>query len=47
MKLFVGNLPAGTSDADLHDLFSRFGEVTSAHVAKARFSGRSRGIWLC
>ena len=44
MKLFVGNLPAGTSDQDLLELFSPFGEVTSAHVAKTRYSGRSRGF---
>ena len=44
MKLYVGNLPIGTSNADLKELFSPFGEVTSAHVTKTTFSGRSRGF---
>ena len=44
MRLFVGNLPVGTSDADLHDLFLPFGEVTSARVARTRYSGLSRGF---
>ena len=44
MKLYVGNLPIGTSDADLEELFSPFGAVTSAHVTKTKFSGRSRGF---
>jgi hypothetical protein len=44
LKLFVANLPAGSSDRDLLDLFRPFGEVTSARVARARYSGRSRGF---
>jgi RNA recognition motif-containing protein len=44
MKLYVGNLPIGTSDAHLEELFSPFGEVTSAHVTKTKLSGRSRGF---
>lgn len=44
MKLYVGNLPIGTSDADLEELFSPFGDVTSAHLTRTRYSGRSRGF---
>ena len=44
MKLFVGNLPARTSDQDLLELFRPFGEVTSAYVARTRYSGHSRGF---
>lgn len=44
MKIFVGNLPSGTSDADLAALFSPFGPVASAHVVTAKYSGRSRGF---
>jgi RNA recognition motif-containing protein len=44
MKLYVGNLPIGTSDTDLKELFSPFGEVTSAHVTKTKLCGRSRGF---
>jgi len=46
MKLYVGNLPIGTSNADLKELFSPFGEVTSAHVTKTKFSGCSRDFGL-
>ncbi len=42
MKFFVGNLPVDTSDQDLLELFRPFGEVSSAHVVKTRYSGRSR-----
>ncbi len=44
MKLYVGNLPIGTSSADLKGLFSPFGEVTSAHATMTTLSGRSRGF---
>ena len=44
MKIYVGNLPIGTSNADLKGLFSAFGEVTSAYVTKTKFSGHSRGF---
>lgn len=44
MKLFVGNLPWSTSDADLEAIFSRIGAVTSARVITDRESGRSRGF---
>ena len=44
MKLYVGNLPIGTSNAGLKRLFSPFGEVTTAHVTKTRFSSRTRGF---
>jgi len=44
MKLFVGNLPFSTSDADLKALFSQAGEVASANVIMDKFTGRSRGF---
>ena len=43
-KLYVGNLSWGTADADLTELFSQFGEVTSARVITDRETGRSRGF---
>ena len=43
MKLYVGNLPAGTSDTDLEDLFSPYGTVISARVVPTLHTGRSRG----
>jgi RNA recognition motif-containing protein len=44
MKLFVGNLPFSTTDADMQSLFSQCGEVTSANVIMDKFTGRSRGF---
>jgi RNA recognition motif-containing protein len=44
MKLFVGNLPFSTRDADLKTLFSQSGEVASANVIMDKFTGRSRGF---
>jgi RNA recognition motif-containing protein len=44
MKLFVGNLPFSTSDADLKALFGQAGEIASANVIMDKFTGRSRGF---
>ncbi len=44
MKLYVGNLPWSTADADLEELFGTIGPVTSARVITDRDSGRSRGF---
>ena len=43
-NIYVGNLSWTTSDSDLHDLFSPYGQVTSARVIADRDSGRSRGF---
>ncbi len=43
-KLFVGNISWDASDDTLKELFAAYGEVTSAHVATDKFSGRSRGF---
>lgn len=43
-KLFVGSLPWATSDADLADLFAKFGTVVSAKIITDRETGRSRGF---
>ncbi|MEQ8860313.1 MAG: RNA-binding protein [Pseudomonadales bacterium] len=44
MKIYVGNLPWSTTDADLEELFSGIGAVTSASVVTDRDTGRSRGF---
>ncbi len=44
MKLYIGNLPWSITDADLKELFSEVGEVTSATIITDRDSGRSRGF---
>ncbi len=43
-KLFVGSLPWAVDDQKLGDLFSQFGNVSSAVVLKDRMTGRSRGF---
>ena len=43
-KLYVGNLPYNTADADLESMFSAAGTVKSAQVIKDRESGRSKGF---
>lgn len=44
MNIYVSNLSFNTNDADLNELFSQFGEVSSAKVIMDRESGRSRGF---
>ena len=43
-KLYVGSLPYSTTDAQLNDLFSQYGAVTSAKVITDKFTGQSRGF---
>jgi cold-inducible RNA-binding protein len=43
-KLFVGSLPWGVDDQKLNELFSTFGNVSSAVVLKDKMTGRSRGF---
>jgi RNA recognition motif-containing protein len=44
MKLYVGNLSFSTSEAQLRELFSAHGEVTSASLVMDRETGRPRGF---
>ncbi len=44
MKIYVSNLPVGTSDAGLAELFMPFGTVTSARVMTSWDSGNTRGF---
>ena len=44
MNIYVSNLSFNTNDADLNELFAKFGEVTSAKVIMDRETGRSRGF---
>lgn len=44
MKIYVGNLPFSTTDADLAAAFETHGEVQSANVVMDRETGRSRGF---
>ena len=43
-RLYVGNLSYNVSSADLEQLFSQYGRVTSAQVVQDRDTGRSKGF---
>ncbi|RAJ05097.1 RNA recognition motif-containing protein [Chitinophaga skermanii] len=44
MNIYVANLHYRLNDGDLHQIFSEFGQVTSAKVIKDHETGRSRGF---
>jgi RNA recognition motif-containing protein len=44
MNIYVGNLPYAFTDADLRQLFEKFGEVSSAKVIMDRDTNRSKGF---
>ncbi len=43
-RMYVGNLPPTTTEAELSELFSQFGRVRALEMAKDLFSGRCRGF---
>lgn len=43
-KLFVGNLSYTLGEDELRDLFSQYGEVSSAKIPTDRDTGRPRGF---
>lgn len=43
-KLYVGNLPYETSEADLQELFSTAGSVDTVRVMRDAATGRARGF---
>ena len=44
MKLYVGNLSFNTSESQLRELFTAFGDVSSASLVMDRETGRPRGF---
>ena len=44
INIYVGNLSFNTSEGDLRDLFSTYGEVESAKIISDQFTGKSRGF---
>ena len=44
MKLYVGRLPYSTTDQELNDLFSQYGQVLSATIIIDREMSRSKGF---
>jgi RNA recognition motif-containing protein len=43
-KLYVGNIPFTTTEADLREVFERHGGVASVNVITDRETGRPRGF---
>ena len=43
-KVYVDNLAASTTDAELRDWFSPYGNVAEVNVPSDRATGRSRGF---
>jgi RNA recognition motif-containing protein len=43
-KLYVGNLPYQTTEADLQQLFEGSGQVASINVVRDRATGQARGF---
>ena len=43
-KLFIGNLPDGTTEEDLQSVFAEYGTVRSSKVVKDVFSRRCKGF---
>jgi RNA recognition motif-containing protein len=44
MNIFVAGLPYDLDDAELEEIFEKFGKVTSAKVAMDKATGKSRGF---
>ncbi len=44
MKLYVGNMPYSTTEAELESMFSAHGQVVSVAVINDRETGRSKGF---
>ncbi len=44
VRLYVGNLPKSTTEAELKTLFAQAGTVAAAEVVKDRASGESKGF---
>ena len=44
MKIYVGNLQYSSTEKDIREMFSTFGEVHSAQLITDKFSGESKGF---
>ena len=42
-KIFIGNIDYGSTESDIEELFSQFGEIVDLHLYKDRITGRSKG----
>jgi len=43
-KMYVGNLPYSSTEEEVRELFSQFGEVQSVKLIEDRQTGRPRGF---
>ena len=43
-RIYVGNLPFSSSERDLENLFSKYGEVTSVEMVVDRVTKRPKGF---
>ena len=43
-RLFIGNLPANTTEEELEELFSQYGKVRSSQLITDIFSGECKGF---
>lgn len=43
-KLYVGSLPYTTTEEELHEIFSPYGEILSVRIISDRMTGRSKGF---
>jgi cold-inducible RNA-binding protein len=44
MNIYVGNLPFSTTDDELKEIFTEYGQVLSAKIIMDRETGRSKGF---
>jgi len=44
MNIYVGSLHYGVSEAELKELFTEYGEVTSTKIIIDKYSGKSKGF---
>ena len=44
MNIYVGNLAYQTSEEDIRQAFTTFGQVSSVNTIKDKFSGESKGF---
>lgn len=44
MNIYVGNLLFDVTEADLREIFEKFGEVTEVRLIMDKFSGKSKGF---
>ncbi len=44
MNIYVGNLSYNTSEQDLEEAFSQYGDVSSARIIMDKYTGKSKGF---